>query len=228
MEHLGASFFFTAKQLILLIGGEGAGGASLRLGGGRERRFCKRHGVHPRPPVAAPERLSPPLPEPRSPSRSRSPSPGGGLPEGDEQREPRSGGRLVTVIADREPGGEGGEAEAGAARGSRGEAGSEWPAQPRAGPGRPGRSRRGSARGCYLTPDREIGSPRNTKETRATALAPSRSPRPAPGAPLAESGSRRSANFLSQKTQLAQSESGGPGPAPTLSLRPIPLSSFQK
>lgn len=227
MEHLGASFFFTAKQLILLIGGEGAGGASLRLGGEGETLLQKTRGS---PPTACgrPGTTVPPLPEPRSPSRSRSPSPGGGLPEGDEQREPRSGGRLVTVIADREPGGEGGEAEAGAARGSRGEAGSEWPAQPRAGPGRPGRSRRGSARGCYLTPDREIGSPRNTKETRATALAPSRSPRPAPGAPLAESGSRRSANFLSQKTQLAQSESGGPGPAPTLSLRPIPLSSFQK
>lgn len=84
-----------------------------------------------------------------------------------------------------------------------------------AGPERAGESWRGWGSGCYLTPDRESRSRRNTKKARRS-LALARSPRPAPCAPLAEHGSRRSANFISQRPNSRRAKAAAQGPSPTL------------
>lgn len=105
------------------------------------------------------------------------------------------------------------------------EAGSRRPAA--APPGRVGEGRPGSGTSGYLTPDGESRSRRNTKKP-GRSLAATRSPRPAPSAPLAEQGSRRSANFISQRPNSRRAKAAAPGPSPTLLLLPIALSSFQK
>lgn len=63
------------------------------------------------------------------------------------------------------------------------------------------------------------------KETPAFARP---NPEPAPGAPLAEQGSRLSANFISQRPNSRRAKAAAQGPWPTLPLLPIALSSFQK
>lgn len=130
------------------------------------RHLRQRHKGSPQTARGLPERLSP------SPC---SPGPGpAGKPRRGTRGEPRSGGRLTHQCARRgETEGEGGErpAEAG---GSRGEAGSRRPAP--AQPGRAREGRRGPGPGCYLPPDRESRSRRNTKNPRHS-LAPTRSPR---------------------------------------------------
>lgn len=187
---LGASFFFTAKQLIFLIDWRRGSGRGESGGVGRERCFCKRHKGSPqtacgRPGTPLPQSLQPrPWPEPR-------PQSGGGLPGRNERiaevwRQPDQCARR------KEDRGEGGEREREAGRGERkpGRAGELAAGAARVGPGRAAESQRGSGWGSDLTPAGDDRAPRNTKKARRS-LAPTRSPRPARHWPSPARGARR-------------------------------------
>lgn len=181
-----------------MIGGEGAGGAS--LGGGRDA-FARHKGL-PQTACSHPELLSPKLSAP-APARP-----------GNEERV--EVWRLPPQRARRQTEGEGGErqtARPAKAKGSRGEAGNRRRApgvRARALEGR--ESRRGSGWGCYLTPDWESRSRRSTKKARRwLAPAGARAPR---SAPLAEPCSRRRANFIPQRPNSRGAKAAAQAPRP--------------
>lgn len=220
MEHCGGHLSsFTAERLIYFFidwrrGSAGGGGP--RLGGGGDAFAKDTKELHPGRPVATPAPLSIPPTPPSPQPRPRGPPLARGEPRAKVWRQP-------TRCARRKR--EGGETGRPRREEAGREAGSERPAA--APPGRVGKGRPGSGTSGYLTPDGESRSRRNTKKP-GRSLAATRSPRPAPSAPLAEQGSRRSANFISQRPNSRRAKAAAPGPSPTLLLLPIALSSFQK